>query len=106
MISIYTLALLVTTIDVIYGSATAFFVTKDFKSSTFKKGLLNHVFAIAVIVGSMEFSDLLAQYSIPVETLVGLFTASEFISMLETYVASGGKLPYQLEKYINNKVDK
>lgn len=102
MVNIYTLAVALTTLDIIFGSLYAF-VNKDFKSSKFKTGAISHVLAIFMILGAEAFAPVLEGYNIAAQVVVGAYALTECISLLETYKSNGGVLPDSISKYINTK---
>lgn len=102
MINIYTLAVALTTLDIIFGSLYAF-VNKDFKSSTFKSGAISHILAIFLIFGVEMYEPVLQEYNIAAQVVVGAYAVTEAISLLETYKSNGGVLPDSISKYINTK---
>lgn len=106
MVKLFILAMIVSVVDIIYGSINAF-VRGKFVSSEFKTGIVNHLFAILVLALTLYFSDTLVFMGVSLDNvvvpLVIAYIVAEFISMLETYKESGGTLPDSLDKYINKK---
>lgn len=105
MINIYTLAVALTTLDIVFGSLYAL-INKNFQSSKFKAGAVSHVLAIFLIMGAHMFEPVLQGYNIAAQVVVGAYAMTEIISLLETYKSNGGELPDSISKYINTKGDK
>lgn len=102
MLDIYTLSIVLTTVDMIFGSVSAFTLGK-FTSSRFKSGALTHVLAITAIIIADYYEPVLSGYNIAVQAFVSAYAFTEFISILETYKSIGGELPDTVSKYINTK---